>query len=78
MQNTVALVVGAVIGAVLYLIPTIDALYRKHPRTGRIVLVNLLAGWTLLGWGIAFAWAEETGVPEAVPPAGAQIRKHAA
>ncbi len=78
MQNTVALVVGAAIVLVLYLVPSIDAIYRKHPKAGRIVLLNLLAGWTLLGWAVAFVWAEEAEVSQVMPHAGEEPRKRAA
>ena len=76
MQNTVALVVGAAIVLVLYFVPSIVALYRKHENAGWIFLLNLLAGWTLLGWGVAFVWAEEVGVSQVAPRA--EVRKHAA
>jgi hypothetical protein len=78
MQNTVASVVGAAIVLVLYLVPSIDAIYRKHPKTGWIVLLNLLAGWTLLGWAMAFVWAEGVGTSQVMSHAGEEPRKRAA
>ncbi len=41
----------------VYLLPTFIAAARKHPNTVPIFLVNLLAGWTGLGWLIALVWA---------------------
>ena len=78
MQNTVVLVVGAAIVLVLYLVPSIDAIYRKHPKAGWIILMNLLAGWTLLGWGVAFVWAEGAEVRQVVPRAEQEPRKRVA
>ena len=78
MQNTVALVLGALIGVVLYLVPSIDAIYRKHPKACWIILLNVLAGWTLLGWGMAFAWAEDAGVPQVMSRAEEEPRKRVA
>ncbi len=78
MQNTVAMVVGLTIGVLLYFVPSIDAIYRKHPKAGQIVLLNLLAGWTLLGWAMAFGWAEDAGVPQVTAGAGQEPRKRVA
>ncbi len=40
-----------------YFLPTIIAVFRKHPNTAPIVVVNLLLGWLLVGWVVAMAWA---------------------
>ncbi len=42
---------------VFYLLPSIVAFWNAHPRSGSVVLLNLLTGWTLLGWGVAMSWA---------------------
>lgn len=41
----------------LYFIPTIVALGRRHHNAGAIVLLNILLGWTVLGWVAALVWA---------------------
>ncbi|MFA5711855.1 superinfection immunity protein [Mycolicibacterium sp.] len=41
----------------LYLLPTIVALSRRDRNIGPIVVVNLLLGWTLIGWAVALAMA---------------------
>lgn len=41
----------------LYFLPGIIASCRKQAHTGAITALNLLLGWTLLGWVIAFVWA---------------------
>ncbi len=43
--------------AALYFIPTLVAVNRKHNSTGAIFLVNLLLGWSFLGWVLALVWA---------------------
>ena len=43
--------------AAAYLLPVIVAGNRHHPQTGPIAVVNVLLGWTLLGWVVALAWA---------------------
>jgi hypothetical protein len=40
-----------------YLLPAGLALFRKHPALVRIAAVNLLLGWTFIGWGVALVWA---------------------
>ena len=52
-----ALVAAAVAGLVINLIPTIIAVKRRHPDTAAIVAVNLLLGWTLIGWVVALVWS---------------------
>jgi len=41
----------------LYMLPTLVALLRRHHNLLAIGFLNLLAGWTLLGWFISFIWA---------------------
>jgi hypothetical protein len=38
---------------VLYFLPTIIALFRRSRLTVPLVLVNLVLGWTLIGWVVA-------------------------
>ena len=40
-----------------YFLPTITAAYRKHHNQKAIFLLNLLLGWTLLGWIAALVWS---------------------
>lgn len=40
-----------------YFVPTIIAGKRKHHNLGAIIAVNLLLGWTLIGWIIALVWS---------------------
>ena len=41
----------------LYFLPAIAADLRRHPSAFAIGLLNLLLGWTVLGWIIALVWA---------------------
>jgi hypothetical protein len=41
----------------LYMLPTVVAWQRSHHQTMAIGAVNLLLGWTLLGWIVALVWA---------------------
>jgi hypothetical protein len=40
-----------------YLLPTIIAVLRKHQHMPAIVAVNILLGWSFLGWVAALVWA---------------------
>ena len=37
------------LAAATYLLPTLIAIVRKHPARLPLILVNIFAGWTLLG-----------------------------
>jgi hypothetical protein len=41
----------------MYFIPTICAISRKHNNTAAIVCVNILLGWTVLGWIASMVWS---------------------
>ncbi len=42
---------------VVYLLPTWVAVARNHHNAMAIAAVNILFGWTFLGWGIAMVWS---------------------
>ncbi len=44
-------------GGALYCLPWIIARARHHHNGGAIVVLNLLLGWTFVGWVIALVWA---------------------
>lgn len=44
---------------VVYFWPTIIAHYRNHPSAPAISILNLLLGWTLIGWVVAMVWAAQ-------------------
>jgi hypothetical protein len=52
----IIIIVGIIV-ALLYFVPTGVALARKHHWIVRIALVNVLFGWTIIGWVIAFHMA---------------------
>jgi hypothetical protein len=69
------LMVPAVViaGLALYFVPAFMAWARRHHQRAAIFLLNLLLGWTLLGWVAALVWAATavTPPPEADPRGGA-------
>ena len=47
----------AVLGLVVYFLPTIIAWRSEHPSAFWIFLINLFAGIAIVGWVVAFVWA---------------------
>jgi type II secretory pathway component PulF len=56
-------------GALLYFIPTAAAQYRKSSNTTTVFLVNLIFGWTVIGWIAALILAFSGD-------SGEQVRRH--
>ena len=56
-MDVVMFVLFALGGILLYLLPTILAANRRLPSVGPIAAINILTGWTLLGWVIALIWS---------------------
>lgn len=46
-----------VLGLLFYFIPALVAQNNNHPQTVAIFALNLVLGWTLLGWIAALVWA---------------------
>jgi len=64
----------------VYLLPTGIAMYRDCTSTLWITLVDVLLGWTILGWFLALGWAAsgKTNEPPHAPvtPPGTPIPGH--
>lgn len=59
--STILMVLAIV---VIYMLPTFIAFGREHPRRQDITVVNILLGWTLIGWIGVFLWALLTQVED--------------
>jgi len=44
----------------IYVLPSVVAACRQVPNVGSIIVINLLLGWTLIGWVVAMAMAART------------------
>lgn len=51
------------LGILFYIVPAFIALVRGHRQVVPIILLNLLLGWTLLGWVGALIWASVSYAP---------------
>jgi hypothetical protein len=59
--------VGVILAVALYMLPTIIGAMRKVVNVGSVFAINLLLGWTLIGWAVALAMALRTNPPHAYP-----------
>jgi hypothetical protein len=55
--DKVFLIAAGVLGVLLYILPSLVAHKRKHSQLTAIIVLNVLLGWTMLGWVIALVWA---------------------
>jgi hypothetical protein len=65
----IAAIMLIVFAGILYFLPSIIG--RSKQNSTAIFALNLLLGWTLVGWVVALVWAlahEKTDVPESGPP----------
>jgi hypothetical protein len=46
-----------VIGFFFYFLPALVASHRKNPNATAIFVLNLLLGWSVIGWVVALVWA---------------------
>ncbi len=55
--SILATVVLTAIAVALYLLPVLVGLGRRVPDIGSVAVINILLGWTLVGWVAALALA---------------------
>jgi uncharacterized membrane protein len=76
------LLLGIILASLtVYLLPSIVADVRHHPQSLAIFVLNILLGWTLLGWIAALFWAYTNDVehhmaPSVVPAANGWVENY--
>jgi type VI protein secretion system component VasK len=50
-----------VVAVCLHFWPTVTAIRRRHPTLGGVILLNVLLGWTVIGWVAALVWSYSQG-----------------
>lgn len=50
-------IVGLVGLMVVYFLPSVVAYARNKRNAGAILILNLLLGWTFVGWVVSLVWA---------------------
>jgi hypothetical protein len=63
MLTAAALVAIGVLCVGMYLLPALVGWLRHVPDIGSVAVINVLLGWTLLGWVLALAMALRTANP---------------
>lgn len=51
----ILLLIGMIMA--VYATPSVIAYRRKHPSRNTIIAVNVLLGWSIVGWAVALIWA---------------------
>jgi hypothetical protein len=62
-----------VVGGAMYVLPTLLAWKRESSRRWKITAINLLLGWTIIGWIVALVL---TYAYEPPPPGSEPDREH--
>ena len=63
--------------ALFYFIPSLVGFGRHHKNAPAIAVLNLLLGWTLLGWIVALVWAFSSHVePKTAKRSPLDLRNH--
>jgi hypothetical protein len=55
--TSIVLLIAFLFGLALYFMPTVIAYSRKKSNVTAIFVLNLLLGWTLIGWVVALVWS---------------------
>lgn len=66
MGDAILTAIFLAVAILFYFAPYLQAKQKGHPQQGAIGALNLLLGWTLLGWVAALVWAY-TSAEQAVP-----------
>ena len=53
----IVILIGILVGIAVYFIPTAIAFFRGHHNTLAIFGLNLLLGWTFIGWVASLIWS---------------------
>lgn len=55
--DAMGIVLMLCVGVPVYFLPTMVAIRVEHHNSTAIAALNLLLGWTFLGWALALVWA---------------------
>lgn len=56
-SKVTSLIFIIIITALIYFIPTVICLIRKHTYKLYIICINIVLGWTLIGWIASLIWS---------------------
>lgn len=55
------LILACLVGLLVYLLPALLAWSMRHPHLMGVTLLDVLLGWTVIGWLAALIWALVSG-----------------
>ena len=66
MNEHTVFVILLMLCVIIYMLPTLIAYARDIPSRHMVTVINIVFGWTLIGWFICFLWASlaETAIDE--------------
>ena len=80
MPDNVALALVSLFAAqeavAVYCLPTLIALVRRRPDAGRVAVINMYLGWTVIGW--LYTFVKVLRGPDTAPPDGSLGGRHVA
>ena len=56
-METFGVIFGISMMLLVYFLPSIVAHVRGHANFSPILALNILTGWTAIGWVVAFVWS---------------------
>jgi cytochrome c biogenesis protein CcdA len=65
-----AVTILIIAGIALYLLPSLIATCRRHSNVAAIEALNILLGWTFLGWVVSLVWSLTDNVKPKKEPEG--------
>lgn len=68
-SGTLHLFLVLLILAFIGLLPSVIAFVRRHHNRYAILVLNILLGWTLIGWAVALVWSLTAVWPKPSPAA---------
>lgn len=75
-ESVVAVFFG-LLGLALWMVPSVIAFSRKHPKRKAIYLTDLLLSWTVVGWFFALGWSLRGWEDPAIEPQHEQAKRKA-
>lgn len=74
--NEISSMIYTGVAVIIYLLPAINAYSKRHRSRALIMVVNVLLGWTLIGWIWALAWSAGNVKDDAAPIGGPSPETH--
>jgi T4 superinfection immunity protein len=57
MFDSTTTIIMLILVVLIYMLPTLIAFGREHPHRMDVAVLNIIFGWTLIGWFVVFLWA---------------------